>query len=729
MRHPILAEAIALINDALQSQLYPAETNHILLNRKKQLERRTQDDRIFVAFIGEKKAGKTALVRALTQVPLPTAVRECTAAVCEIQVGNALHHHAHFSDGKDQRFEAIDDTQHRQKLQSQQSKDTEAAKASAKQIIDAERKKKDTEIKMSAQKKDLIELEKNIGTNQRELRSAQGSQPWMLPWMRPFKWLSSNISERLNTIERIESELNEAQQTHAQQKEQLAELLGLHDAQEEELKDKWDFARNQAIKYGKAIQDTEMEIEHIQKENTKRFAGDLSLLIDVQKNPAERIQIQSPNLDIPDNLVILDTPGLNTDRPDHRRRAWSAIEELADVCILVSDLRQPMPDTLMDMLDRLIPYCPNLHVALTKRDLARNDAVGLSDSPDTEVAEAIIMAKARIADRWPHPLQVWSVASINPTDQEDVRTKFKVFWEKLSPELRVQKHGLLASAVLAEIADLLTPQIADIQSQLSALKSERRHLETTANQSIVDRFDLTEHPFSPILLRLRSKIREHIRLPEAQWLKNLEAADSIPVIQSSLTAVKTQLDAQIQNLTEWLRGELNVEIQNQASQMWHGDTPLDTTEFGRLHQGLLASQTQSDTAGTDENWPWTSRSDDIAAIIGKRLSDGQARPWLLTVETSEMDKTLDLPLEEAKHKVHMEVEDCFEQLEHYFLGLLADIDETLNAHLISLLKAANRSVLETQFEPMMSPHRAQKKKLMSFQRHLWQVRTRFLQTC
>ena len=58
MRHPILAEAIAPINDALQSQLYPAETNHILPESKKQLERRTQDDRICGLYWRKKKAGK-----------------------------------------------------------------------------------------------------------------------------------------------------------------------------------------------------------------------------------------------------------------------------------------------------------------------------------------------------------------------------------------------------------------------------------------------------------------------------------------------------------------------------------------------------------------------------------------------------------------------------------------------------------------------------------------------
>ena len=218
----------------------------------------------------------------------------------------------------------------------------------------------------------------------------------------------------------------------------------------------------------------------------------------MHRRPQQSAFGQITDLDIPDELVILDTPGLNTDRPGSRRRAWSAIEELADVCILVSDLRQPMPDTLMDMLDRLIPYCPNLHVALTKISL--EEMQGLSDSPDTEVAEAIIMAKARIADRWPHPLQVWSVASIHPPDQEDVRTKFTVcFWDRVSPNLRVQEHALLASAVLAEIADLLTPQISDVKPSCPRLKAEQGRLEAEAIQSDSDERTNVEDTITPLL--------------------------------------------------------------------------------------------------------------------------------------------------------------------------------------------------------------------------------------
>ena len=82
------------------------------MTRLAQLHRRSQDPRIFIAFIGEKKAGKTALVRALTGVPLPVAVRECTAAVCEIQIGMDWHHEVVLADGSvKSNFEALDDSE------------------------------------------------------------------------------------------------------------------------------------------------------------------------------------------------------------------------------------------------------------------------------------------------------------------------------------------------------------------------------------------------------------------------------------------------------------------------------------------------------------------------------------------------------------------------------------------------------------------------------------------
>ena len=43
---------------------------------------------------------------------------------------------------------------------------------------------------------------------------------------------------------------------------------------------------------------------------------------------AERISIHTPNAKIPDNVVLLDTPGFNTEIESHRQRTWEVIEEI-----------------------------------------------------------------------------------------------------------------------------------------------------------------------------------------------------------------------------------------------------------------------------------------------------------------------------------------------------------------------------------------------------------------
>ena len=107
--------------DILQKALHDApwirpEERAQIERRITQIDKRKDDPRIFVAFIGEKKAGKTALVRALTGVPLPVAVRECTAAICEIQVGLDWYHEATYGSSTPERhfvpLDAYEQEQH-----------------------------------------------------------------------------------------------------------------------------------------------------------------------------------------------------------------------------------------------------------------------------------------------------------------------------------------------------------------------------------------------------------------------------------------------------------------------------------------------------------------------------------------------------------------------------------------------------------------------------------------
>ena len=103
-----------------------------------QLQRRDVDSRIFIAFVGEKKAGKSSLLKMITGVPLPTAVRECTAAVCLIQLGLDWHHMATLRDGEKTDFQTIDNSREQRILRLARRKDKLAAETSLKTIQQAE---------------------------------------------------------------------------------------------------------------------------------------------------------------------------------------------------------------------------------------------------------------------------------------------------------------------------------------------------------------------------------------------------------------------------------------------------------------------------------------------------------------------------------------------------------------------------------------------------------------
>ena len=108
--------------------------------------------------------------------------------------------------------------------------------------------------------------------------------------------------------------------------------IAKQDAEDQLIKE----AKEAAMLSKQDVDDAKMELQRIAQDNKDKFAQEIQELIDVEYEAAERVEILTPDVDIPCDIVLLDTPGFNTDLPAHRRRAWEAIEEMADVCILVS---------------------------------------------------------------------------------------------------------------------------------------------------------------------------------------------------------------------------------------------------------------------------------------------------------------------------------------------------------------------------------------------------------
>ena len=170
----------------------------------------------FIAFVGEKKAGKSSLLKAITGVPLPTAVRECTAAVCMIQLGLDWHHLAQMDSGESQ-VEALDDSQERRVLRLAKRKDKEAAEHALEQIETAEQAHFKAKQVLEAQEGQVKSVSTKLARYERSLQEQQDNLPFMWDFVKNFGMVSSqtqkdpkNMDQTAEDIEHTRQQLEQA---------------------------------------------------------------------------------------------------------------------------------------------------------------------------------------------------------------------------------------------------------------------------------------------------------------------------------------------------------------------------------------------------------------------------------------------------------------------------------------------------------------------------------------
>ena len=123
------------------------------------------------------------------------------------------------------------------------------------------------------------------------------------------------------------------------------------------------------------------------------FADRVAALTDVAREAPRiaRLRLWTPGRHLPRGLVLIDTPGLNAAAPAAAARAWAAVRALADAVLVVSDVRQAVPASLLGAVARM--GVPHAALALTRADLVWRD----SDAPELELAEAARAAAGRFA--------------------------------------------------------------------------------------------------------------------------------------------------------------------------------------------------------------------------------------------------------------------------------------------------------------------------------------------
>jgi hypothetical protein len=635
------------------------------------------------------------------------------------------HHHAVLKNGTEQSFQPIDDTYVQEQISKQKGLDSNAAQRMATQIAAAEKILSKAKAQLQEHNGALSEQASLVAKNLADIQEAKGKNAWLLPLLTPFKWMNSNLKSKLNTIQELNQTLLETQEHFDALHRSQDEFITRVEKAKEGLPGLWEEAKEEAKKHQLAIIEAENSLALLKEKNNALFERELQKFIDVANSPAERISILSPNADIPPNIVILDTPGLNTDLETHRRRAWEAIEELSDICILVSDLRQPMPDTVMDMLDRIRPYCPHLHVALTKRDLALKEAEDLSDNPLAEVEEAEAVARSRIKKRWPKPLNIWSVASINESDQLDVRTKFKSFWESISSDKREEKNNLLAATIITQAAELLQPEMEIHKKILSGITNKQLSLEAEAALKIEEHTPEIKEKSGKLVKRIRLDIRENLGKKEEAWSKQIEDCTSKSSVREILKSIQVDMTAHAQLMGELIRDDLKNGIERIALQYWDGDTELESAQVIKL-QGD-DNETIIDTPqDEDSSWMWTAGGVAAGAAIGLALSGGLTLPLILAASTGGFANMLLSPLAEAKDKAKLAIEQGVEHAEKLRINQLQALEKELDSQIQLILTQAVQNEIRNRMKQYQIEVTNKEAQIMKFQARLWAARTRYL---
>lgn len=689
-----------------------------------QLNRRAEDPRTFIAFIGEKKAGKTALVKALTGVPLPVAVRECTAAICEIQVGLDWHHHATYSSGEIKNYQPLDDSPQRQQMIEAQRANSRAAEDAIDALNSA-----DIAIQSAEEAIEQCELKlKNaqlilIQSNQL-LQEAQGALPWIWSLLSIFSWIGS-IKQRIQKIHQAKKDIKTAQHDVEESKRNLQIQKEVSKQAQHKYPEILKKAQSTATRSRRKLEDAKKEMEEIADQNKKQFKEELHSLIDVSERPADRVTIHTPNANIPFNIVLLDTPGFNTDLESHRKRAWEAIEEMADICILVSDLRQPMPDTALNMLERIEPFCPYLHVALTKTDLALAEAEEIGDDPEQEVQEAEIVARNRIKKRWERPMNIWTVASIHEDDKRKTQALFTNFWQNLPDKARWQKSRLLGAHAIRELMEFLAVHRQTLQENLQKFDEVASDVAYMMASQLAEQNTEISEKASQLLTRVQNESIYRLQNHQQEWYEQIEKCETKFQVRKEWEKLQKDMAQRYAKNAQLATKELEIGINKVAKWLWKKDGTLDIENITMLPEEEVGPDEESSSA----SWVWTMGGAATGAAVGLVLTSGAITiPLLLAAGAGGFASLLLAPLADAKenlrNKIQKSIQKEEESIRRQIQKLVPDVVE-------KIIDSAEREIkieLEQREKEAREAKQNQIEKVQQLWTYLFEQRQKLLAT-
>ncbi|MDB4929954.1 MAG: hypothetical protein JWM10_2438 [Myxococcaceae bacterium] len=206
------------------------------------------------------------------------------------------------------------------------------------------------------------------------------------------------------------------------------------------------------------------------------------------------VHIQFPAQRLKGGLVLMDTPGVNTPNKVFQERAWKAIEHDADACVLLTPMRQVMSQETQKIVARLTEYIPHVALVVTQVDAAHKNALLITEDEDEareQCAEAITVARqqfAKVVGRRSEEVFLVDVSADRAIadDPSFDQSWARAFDESMARLLRVlaAERTTVLAVRCAQIATAVVRSSREAVEQLKAAYNER--IRTLTNSRLPD---------------------------------------------------------------------------------------------------------------------------------------------------------------------------------------------------------------------------------------------------
>lgn len=560
---------------------------------------RLRQPTVRVVVVGEKKSGKSTLINAMLGAPiLGVGVREHTGTTTEISHGETPDYEAEREDGSVERFSALypdprGPLRARDRLL---QGEIAAAREAARAREDVEQQRREVKDRLQSDLLSLMgarseaeqrheaarALAERAGLDRRLIEGQLSRDRAALPlaltrpapsllqrlWARLARWLHR---DRLRAIaERAETAAlsAEAEQRALGMADDLAHALRDAEARAETTERRVSAARAAHAEAQAAREGLSRTIGGLVDERTRlvaageqaerawraTFADRVAALTDLRREGpgVRRLRLRYPGRHLPKALTLVDTPGLNTEDAASAGRAWAAVRELADAALIVSDLRQAVPLSLIDVVARM--GVPHVALVLTRADMVDAE----SDDPEADLDAARRSAVDRFARQLGQdPSRVLAfttsatrVLAHTPADAPIIQ-RFDRDLGGLLEHLQVERPVAAAARasqdlrhVLRRIGERCAAAERRLRARASELESARPEpAEALTARALTEVRPLLHAAAAQLQQQLEGELRAALAGAEAALRAEVQAAAERPALDALRAALPQRLEA------------------------------------------------------------------------------------------------------------------------------------------------------------------------------------------